>query len=80
MPDKFLIFYGSYRTDRRGMRLAHARSHVQGICARRSTAGVQPGFKKLTGHVLEGWFGRQAAAASYSAGRFAGARDSVRQK
>lgn len=36
--------------------------------------GVQPGLKNLTDHFLEEWFWRPAAIASYSAGRFAGAR------
>ena len=36
--------------------------------------GVQPGLKNLTDHFLEEWFWRPAALASYSAGRFAGAR------
>ena len=35
---------------------------------------VQPGLKNLTDHFLEEWFWRPAAIASYSAGRFAGAR------
>ena len=36
--------------------------------------GVQPGLKNLTDHFLEEWFWRPAAIASYSSGRFAGAR------
>lgn len=36
--------------------------------------GVQPGLKNLTDHFLEEWFWRPAALATYSAGRFAGAR------
>jgi NAD(P)H-dependent FMN reductase len=36
--------------------------------------GVQPGLKNLTDHFLEEWFWRPVAIASYSAGRFAGAR------
>src|SRR5437868_794123 len=36
--------------------------------------GIQPGLKNLTDHFLEEWFWRPAAIASYSAGRFAGAR------
>ena len=36
--------------------------------------GVQPGLKNLTDHFLEEWYWRPAAIASYSAGRFAGAR------
>ena len=39
--------------------------------------GVQPGLKNLTDHFLEEWFWRPAAIASYSAGRFAGARAAV---
>ena len=38
--------------------------------------GVQPGLKNLTDHFLEEWFWRPAGIASYSAGRFAGARSS----
>jgi NAD(P)H-dependent FMN reductase len=36
--------------------------------------GIQPGLKNLTDHFLEEFFWRPAAIASYSAGRFAGAR------
>ena len=36
--------------------------------------GVQPGLKNLTDHFLEEWFWRPAAIASYSGGRFSGAR------
>jgi len=36
--------------------------------------GVQPGLKNLTDHFLEEWYWRPAAIASYSAGRFGGAR------
>src|SRR3954451_22182968 len=36
--------------------------------------GMQPGLKNLTDHFLEEWFWRPAAIASYSAGRFSGAR------
>lgn len=36
--------------------------------------GLQPGLKNLTDHFLEEWFWRPAAIASYSAGRFSGAR------
>ena len=39
--------------------------------------GVQPGLKNLTDHFLEEWFWRPAAIASYSAGRFAGARSAL---
>jgi len=35
---------------------------------------VQPGLKNLTDHFLEEWYWRPAAIASYSAGRFGGAR------
>jgi NAD(P)H-dependent FMN reductase len=38
---------------------------------------VQPGLKNLTDHFLEEWFWRPAAVASYSAGRFAGARAAI---
>jgi NAD(P)H-dependent FMN reductase len=36
--------------------------------------GIQPGLKNLTDHFLEEWFWRPAAIASYSVGRFSGAR------
>ena len=39
--------------------------------------GVQPGLKNLTDHFLEEWFWRPVAIASYSAGRFAGARAAI---
>lgn len=39
--------------------------------------GIQPGLKNLTDHFLEEWFWRPAAIASYSAGRFAGARSAL---
>lgn len=39
--------------------------------------GVQPGLKNLTDHFLEEWYWRPAAIASYSTGRFAGARSNV---
>jgi len=39
--------------------------------------GMQPGLKNLTDHFLEEWFWRPAAIASYSAGRFAGARAAI---
>ncbi|MBR1216656.1 NAD(P)H-dependent oxidoreductase [Bradyrhizobium sp. U87765 SZCCT0131] len=39
--------------------------------------GMQPGLKNLTDHFLEEWFWRPAAIASYSAGRFSGARASM---
>ena len=123
MADRILVFYGSYRFDRMGIRLADY--VVSGLSARgadvelidakavglpilermykeypRGTApapmeqlagkirgadgfvfiageynwGIQPGLKNLTDHFLEEWFWRPAAIASYSAGRFAGAR------
>jgi NAD(P)H-dependent FMN reductase len=123
MSSRILVFYGSYRSDRLGIRLA--RFVVEGLRARGEDAelidakavglpmldrmykeypkgeapvaleklagqiraadgflfitgeynwGVQPGLKNLTDHFLEEWFWRPAAIASYSAGRFAGAR------
>lgn len=123
MSDNILIFYGSYRSDRQGIRLAdylvgafrergaHAdlidakaldlpmldrmyKEYAPGeappalaaLAARIKAAdafvfvageynwSVQPGLKNLTDHFLEEWFWRPAAIASYSAGRFAGAR------
>ena len=123
MPDNILIFYGSYRSDRQGIRLAEfllRRFRARGADAELIDAkevdlpildrmykeyapgaapaklelladkiraadafvfvtgeynwGVQPGLKNLTDHFLEEWFWRPAAIASYSAGRFAGAR------
>ena len=123
MSNRILVFYGSYRSDRMGIRLANfvvecfrARGEdVELIDAQQvalpmldrmykehkpGTAppaleelagkiraadgfvfvtgeynwGVQPGLKNLTDHFLEEWFWRPAAIASYSAGRFAGAR------
>jgi NAD(P)H-dependent FMN reductase len=123
MGNRILVFYGSYRSGRMGIRLAHF--VVEGFRARGDDAelidakaidlpmldrmykeyskgaapaglerlagqireadgfvfitgeynwGVQPGLKNLTDHFLEEWFWRPAAIASYSAGRFAGAR------
>jgi NAD(P)H-dependent FMN reductase len=123
MSNRILVFYGSYRSDRMGIRLAHF--VVEGFRARGDDVelidakaiglpmldrmykeypkgaapaaleklasqireadgfvfvtgeynwGVQPGLKNLTDHFLEEWFWRPAAIASYSAGRFAGAR------
>jgi NAD(P)H-dependent FMN reductase len=123
MSDRILIFYGSYRSDRQGIRLADYL--VRAFRARRADAelidaktldlpmldrmykeypkgsapqkletlaekirtadafvfvtgeynwGVQPGLKNLTDYFLEEWYWRPAAVASYSAGRFAGAR------
>jgi NAD(P)H-dependent FMN reductase len=123
MTHRLLVFYGSYRSDRMGIRLAQfvveaLRSRgddVELIDARavglpmldrmykeypkgeapfvleqlagkirdadgfvfitgEYNWGVQPGLKNLTDHFLEEWFWRPAAIASYSAGRFAGAR------
>jgi len=126
MTVRVLVFYGSYRSDRMGIRLADY--VVAGLMARggdvelvdaravglpmldrmykeypRGEApeamerlaskiraadafvfvtgeynwGMQPGLKNLTDHFLEEWFWRPAAIASYSAGRFAGARSAV---
>jgi NAD(P)H-dependent FMN reductase len=123
MTQRILVFYGSYRSDRMGIRLAHF--VVEGFRARGVDVelidakavglpmldrmykeypkggapmaleklagqirdadgfvfitgeynwGVQPGLKNLTDHFLEEWFWRPAAIASYSAGRFSGAR------
>jgi NAD(P)H-dependent FMN reductase len=123
MTNRILVLYGSYRSDRMGIRLADF--VVAGLRARgddvtlidakaiglpmldrmykeypKGTApaaletlagqirdadgfvfitgeykwGLQPGLKNLTDHFLEEWFWRPAAIASYSAGRFAGAR------
>jgi NAD(P)H-dependent FMN reductase len=123
MTHRLLVLYGSYRSDRMGIRLAHF--VIDGFQARGADVelidaravglpmldrmykeypkgqapdalerlagqiraadgfvfitgeynwGVQPGLKNLTDHFLEEWFWRPAAIASYSAGRFAGAR------
>lgn len=123
MSHLILVFYGSYRSDRMGIRLAQF--VVDGLRARGEEVelidakavglpmldrmykeypkgaapgpleelakkireadgfvfitgeynwGIQPGLKNLTDHFLEEWFWRPAAIASYSAGRFAGAR------
>ncbi|WGS17634.1 MULTISPECIES: NADPH-dependent FMN reductase [unclassified Bradyrhizobium] len=123
MSFRILVLYGSYRSDRMGIRLAHF--VVDGFRARRDDVelidakaiglpmldrmykeypkgqapaaletlagkiraadgflfvtgeynwGIQPGLKNLTDHFLEEWFWRPVAIASYSAGRFAGAR------
>ena len=123
MSNRILVFYGSYRSDRMGIRLAHFviegfrargddvelvdakevglpmldrmyKEHPKGqapamleqLAEKIRTAdgfvfitgeynwGMQPGLKNLTDHFLEEWFWRPAAIASYSAGRFAGAR------
>src|SRR5947209_15583335 len=123
MPNRILVFYGSYRSDRMGIRLA--RFVVESLRARGEDVqlidakavglpmldrmykeypegqapatleklaqqiraadgfvfvtgeynwGIQPGLKNLTDHFLEEWFWRPAGIASYSAGRFSGAR------
>src|SRR3954449_12752528 len=123
MGNRILVFYGSYRSDRLGIRLAHF--VVEGLRGRGDDVelidakavglpmldrmykeypkggapepleqlggkirdadgfvfvtgeynwGMQPGLKNLTDHFLEEWFWRPAAIASYSAGRFSGAR------
>ncbi|MCP3466226.1 MULTISPECIES: NADPH-dependent FMN reductase [unclassified Bradyrhizobium] len=123
MGNRILVFYGSYRSDRMGIRLAHFvvdglrsrgdevtlidakavglpmldrmyKEHPKGeapeALERLATQirdadgfvfvsgeynwGIQPGLKNLTDHFLEEWFWRPAAIASYSAGRFSGAR------
>jgi NAD(P)H-dependent FMN reductase len=126
MTNLILVFYGSYRRDRMGIRLAtyivdrlkKRGGDVELIDAkaiglpmldrmykeypkgeapplmeelagkiRRADAfvfvtgeynwGMQPGLKNLTDHFLEEWFWRPAAIASYSGGRFSGARANV---
>jgi NAD(P)H-dependent FMN reductase len=126
MGNRILVFYGSYRSDRMGIRLAQFvverlrrrgddvelidakainlpmldrmyKEHPKGqapevleTLARKIRDadgfvfvtgeynwGVQPGLKNLTDHFLEEWFWRPAAIASYSAGRFSGARAAV---
>ena len=123
MSNRVLVLYGSYRSDRMGIRLASF--VIEGLRARGEEVelidaqavglpmldrmykehkpgtapavlealagkiraadgfvfitgeynwGIQPGLKNLTDHFLEEWFWRPAAIASYSAGRFAGAR------
>src|SRR6266700_2699099 len=123
MSNRILVFYGSYRRDRLGIRLAQF--VVEGLRGRGNDVelidaravglpmldrmykeypkgeappaleklagqirdadgfvfitgednwGIQPGLKNLTDYFLEEWFWRPAAIASYSAGRFAGAR------
>ncbi|MDO8978684.1 MAG: NAD(P)H-dependent oxidoreductase [Afipia sp.] len=123
MADRILVLYGSYRSDRMGIRLADFivkglrergadaelidakaiglpmldrmyKEHPKGTApaameelAQKIIAadgfvfvtgeynwGLQPGLKNLTDHFLEEWFWRPAAIASYSAGRFSGAR------
>jgi len=126
MSNRILVFYGSYRSDRMGIRLAQF--VVDGLRGRGDEVelidakaiglpmldrmykeypkgeappaleelagqirgadgfvfvtgeynwGMQPGLKNLTDHFLEEWFWRPAAIASYSAGRFAGARAAI---
>jgi NAD(P)H-dependent FMN reductase len=123
MTCRLLVLYGSYRSDRMGIRLAHfvvdgfralgadvelidakavglpmldrmykeypkgqAPEPLEKLAGQIRDAdgfvfitgeynwGIQPGLKNLTDHFLEEWFWRPAAIASYSAGRFAGAR------
>ena len=123
MGHRILVFYGSYRSDRQGIRLAQfvidglrgrgddvalidakavglpmldrmykeypkdrAPAALEDLAGKIRGAdgfvfvtgeynwGLQPGLKNLTDHFLEEWFWRPAAIASYSAGRFAGAR------
>jgi len=123
MSYRILVLYGSYRSDRMGIRLAQfvvdgfrARGHDVDLIDAKAVGlpmldrmykeypkgaapealeklagsirsadgfvfitgeynwGIQPGLKNLTDHFLEEWFWRPAAIASYSAGRFAGAR------
>jgi NAD(P)H-dependent FMN reductase len=123
MNNRILVFYGSYRSDRFGIRLANfvvegfrtrgddvelidakavglpmldrmykeypkgaAPAALEKLASQIRAAdgfvfitgeynwGVQPGLKNLTDHFLEEWFWRPAAIASYSAGRFSGAR------
>src|SRR5712675_2792981 len=123
MSNRILVFYGSYRSDRMGIRLAqyvverlrrrgedaelidakainlpmldrmykeHPKGEAPEALERLAEKirgadgfvfvtgeynwGIQPGLKNLTDHFLEEWFWRPAAIASYSAGRFAGAR------
>ena len=123
MTNRILVLYGSYRSDRMGIRLAQFvlynfrkrgddlelidakaiglpmldrmyKEHPKGeapaaletlaqkirgadgfvFIAGEYNWGIQPGLKNLTDHFLEEWFWRPAAIASYSAGRFSGAR------
>jgi NAD(P)H-dependent FMN reductase len=123
MSNRILVLYGSYRSDRTGIRLAsfvvarlrargddvslidakavglpmldrmykeypkgQAPAALEALAEQIRTAdgfvfvtgeynwGIQPGLKNLTDHFLEEWFWRPAAIASYSAGRFSGAR------
>jgi NAD(P)H-dependent FMN reductase len=123
MGNRILVFYGSYRSNRLGIRLAQFvvdglrgrgddvelidaravalpmldrmyKEYPKGVAPERLEKlagqirdadgfvfitgeynwGIQPGLKNLTDHFLEEWFWRPAAIASYSAGRFSGAR------
>jgi NAD(P)H-dependent FMN reductase len=123
MTHRILVFYGSYRSERMGIRLANfvveglrgrgedvelidakavglpmldrmykeypkgqAPAALEDLARKIRDAdgfvfitgeynwGFQPGLKNLTDHFLEEWFWRPAAIASYSGGRFAGAR------
>jgi NAD(P)H-dependent FMN reductase len=123
MTHRILVLYGSYRSDRMGIRLAqfivdglrargddvelidakavdlpmldrmykeHAKGQAPAVLETLAGKirdadgfvfvtgeynwGIQPGLKNLTDHFLEEWFWRPAAIASYSAGRFSGAR------
>jgi NAD(P)H-dependent FMN reductase len=123
MSNRILVFYGSYRSNRLGIRLAQFvvdglrgrgdevelidartvalpmldrmyKEYPKGAAPERLEKlagqirdadgfvfitgeynwGIQPGLKNLTDHFLEEWFWRPAAIASYSAGRFSGAR------
>jgi len=123
MAYRILVLYGSYRSDRMGIRLAQfvvdglsAMGHEVELIDAKAVGlpmldrmykeyrpgeapavleelagkirnadgfvfitgeynwGIQPGLKNLTDHFLEEWFWRPAAIASYSAGRFSGAR------
>src|SRR3982074_1560598 len=123
MTHRILVFYGSYRSNRLGIRLAQfvgeglrgrgedvalidaravglpmldrmykeypkggAPAAMEKLAGQIREAdgfvfitgeynwGIQPGLKNLTDHFLEEWFWRPAAIASYSAGRFSGAR------
>ena len=126
MSNRILVLYGSYRSDRLGIRLAqfvveglrsrgedvelidarevnlpmldrmykeHKKGEAPDVLEKLAGKirdadgfvfitgeynwGMQPGLKNLTDHFLEEWFWRPAAIASYSAGRFAGARAAV---
>jgi NAD(P)H-dependent FMN reductase len=126
MSHRILVLYGSYRSDRMGIRLADfvvrglrergcdvelidakavglpmldrmykeypagtAPRALEDLAGKIRSAdgfvfitgeynwGIQPGLKNLTDHFLEEWFWRPAAIASYSAGRFAGARSAT---